>query len=503
MKKLTIALLAVLSALGLMAPSAVLAAGPPANSLSFDSDAIFKTPVPHLSLVRGAETAAESAGWLSDSAALSGEPYSVGTVVTPTTTAPEGEEHIAVNPSNPTQLVATISDFSLRGGWNTTKYAVFDGRGASPTWTESFVPLNGSQQPTTSDGNVWEANSDPTVAIDRSGNVYLANLYLNGSNYANGLYVGVGRISAGSVSAGYPVVPPNLSPTSNVLEDKEWIAVDNSVPVGNVYVSWTRFEGYSGLTPFSSFIMISSSSNRGKTWSTPLQVNSPAQNGAVQGSQVAVGPDGTIYVAYEVFYTGGKAQIFVARSTAPRVLRFSEPVAASPVFKYVNFKSNYRKNSFPALAINQGGPYAGYVYLLYAQQNGGSGADVEFVRSSAPGGSAFTSPVTINDVPDGQQFFPAIATDSTGAIHASWFDTRLYSSSDQYDIYATYSLDNGASFAQNARVTTSPGVSNVPGDFIGDYSGIAAGNRIAHPVWTSGALSEGGRLQTASLTIPP
>jgi hypothetical protein len=128
---------------------------------------------------------------------------------------------------------------------------------------------------------------------------------------------------------------------------------------------------------------------------------------------------------------------------------------------------------------------------------------VEFVRSTSRGGTTFTSPVAVNDISAGQQFFPAIATDSTGAIHASWFDTRLYPTADQYDVYATYSLDNGASFAGNARVTPSPGTSVVPGDFIGDYTGIAAGKRIAHPAWSSGGLYEGGQLQTADLKVPP
>jgi len=54
---------------------------------------------------------------------FSGSPYTVGPTITPTSTVPEAEEHIAVDPSNFNNLVAMISDFSLRAGFNTSKFA--------------------------------------------------------------------------------------------------------------------------------------------------------------------------------------------------------------------------------------------------------------------------------------------------------------------------------------------------------------------------------------------
>ena len=48
--------------------------------------------------------------------------------------------------------------------------------------------------------------SDPVLAWDRSGYVYLADLYLNASNNTNGLYVSVAKWSAGGISFSTP--PP-------------------------------------------------------------------------------------------------------------------------------------------------------------------------------------------------------------------------------------------------------------------------------------------------------
>ena len=90
--------------------------------------------------------------------------------VTVTNTGPEAEEHIAVAPSNtvvvdpstgqtftfgPAMLVAAISDFSLRSGSNTSKYAFSLGNGGAGTWTDSFVPLDSGGFPVTSDGISW------------------------------------------------------------------------------------------------------------------------------------------------------------------------------------------------------------------------------------------------------------------------------------------------------------------------------------------------------------
>jgi hypothetical protein len=435
---------------------------------------------------------------------FTGGQYIVGPTINPLTVSRlAAEQHIAVDPNNPSNLVAVVSDFSLRTTGNTTRYAVSTNNGT--TWTDRFVPLNAAGRLVTSDGRVWDANSDPVVAIDKRGNVYLANLYFSIFNFTGGVYVGVGRISDGvniTAASTFPVVT-NLDPLNPIIEDKEWLAVDNSnnaATTGNVYVTWTRFD----LARGQNSIFFSRSTNQGQTWSAPLRV-SPVTPFLVQGSQVAVGPGGEIYVAYVqlVAIVAGKvqSQIFLAKSTDGGQT-FSAPRAITPrfndlTFDFASFPSFYRKNSFPAMAVS---PTNGNVYVVYSDTpSRRAGAEAEFIRST-DGGATFSAPMSLNGNPDGHQFFPAITVDDSGVIHTCWFDTRhgVFSSGGGafaqkifvpffVDVYASRSTDNGATFSVNARVT--PRTMNVgTNDFIGDYTGIAAGGGFAHPTWTNATV---------------
>lgn len=460
--------------------------------LPLDQRAVLKTPLPIAQ--RANQSPATSGG--------SGVPatYAAGAIVnvssptvTPTTTLPEAQAYVALYPANPNNAVAVISDFSLRGGYNTTKFAVSYNNGAAGTWMENFVPLKYGM-PTTSDGRIWEANSDPVVAIDNSGNVFISSLYFNVSNRANGIYVALGKMvcmDLNITAASTVPVTANPDPSASVENGKDWIAVDNSnnpSTSGNVYVSWTRFDGSANM------IMISRSTDHGQTWSNPVQVSDPWQNGGVQGSQIAVGPAGEVYVAYEVFFAGNRRQHYLAKSVNGGAT-FTPSTAITPPFNEINFNSTYRKNSFPSLAVS---PANGHVYVVYSDQpDANAGAEVEFIVSR-DGGASFSTPVTLNHPPDGNQFMPALAVNASGGIFLSWFDTRNNGqSSSAYDIYTTRSFDDGTSFTPSTRVTPIS-IDAGTASFIGDYMGIVAGGGYVHPVWSSGGLNN-GYLQTATL----
>jgi len=427
-----------------------------------------------------------------------GSAYVVGAVVTATTSQPEAEEVIAIDPSNHFNLAAMITDFSLRpNGLGTTRYSIsIDGGG---TWSDAFVPLS-ANTPTTSDGQVWADNRDPSVAIDKLGNVFLSGIYAqppSAQHPPSGVYVCVGSLPAVTLTASVcrPVFT-NTTANDPFGEDKDSMAVDNSAAStsGNVYMTWIHFMGCTASGCTSKCIVVSRSIDHGVTWSTPLPLTSGSTD--VQWPQMTVGSDGTVYVSFEVFLGNSQAQHMLATSTDGGQT-FSAPQAITPTYADLTFTTTYRKNSGPTLVVS---PVAGaeYVYDVYAQQNG-SGSDIVVTRSNSPkGAGGFTTPISVNDSTSGQRIFPSAAVDNSGVLHMSWFDTRNASGTAAYDIYATYTKDSGATFAPNARVTPTL---ITAGTFIGDYAGMAAEptGGVAHPVWTSGG-SSAGTLQTTTLT---
>jgi hypothetical protein len=465
---------------------------------------IYKTVVPHINSVTHPQRLPgipAEAGEIAPPG-FTQPPFIVGSVVSPTTSVPEAEEHGFADPNNYNNLLTMISDFSLNGGFNTSKYAFSKNSGT--TWTQNFVPLQ-SGSPVTADGHVWQANSDPVVAIDKLGNAYLANLYLQVDSSFNvtndGYYVCSATLASGPkfTKAGCHPVRTSLK-ASTVLEDKPWLSVDNSTSsfAGNVYATWTHF------TSTSSMIFFSRSTNHGVTWSKAIQINPASQNGAIQGSQVAVGSKGEVYVSYELFTgTGATGVHQIAKSTNGGV-SFATPVSQTPTFNNLTFCLDYRCNSFPALAVN---PKTGFIYDVYTDQPG-TNSRTRFVRSTTAGGLTFTFPATVNDATAGQRLMPAVTSDTSGDVEISWFDTRNSPTNpDVLDIYATYTKNNGGAFSTNAKVNTGS-ITASAGDFIGDYSGIAFGQcTVTHcphgiPVWTSAGLNENGQLQIDLLMVP-
>jgi hypothetical protein len=460
-------------------------------------------------------------------------PYSppIPAIITPTTTGPEAEEEITADPVNHQNLLSGISDFSYLQ--NITKYAYSTNDGLN--WTDDFLPISGAGYLVTGDGQIWSANSDPTVANDKNGNVYLCNLYLAlDANTGQPLYIGLyvahtTRGSDGSVNFNQTGILPvaTVDLTGGNQPDKPWMTVDSGTSStshpGRVYVTWSKF------TSITDSIMFASSSNHGANRSSPLRISALAQGGRVQGSQVAVDPNGTVYVTYEVFCanfkkngtcpsTNNARQHFIAKSTNGGA-SFTTPVPITPIFTELTFPSPYRTNSFPAIAV---GPNH-IVYAVYsAQASSSSPAQTEFIHSGASGTgtiNGFSAPVVVDSDTANDNFSPSIAVDANGVIDVSWFDAEA-ANPKLYSVYASYANSglSGLHFATPLQLTGTidAGTGFIYAAFIGDYAGIvgvANGKGEAHPVWTNGGLADfplgpaqgfpqPGQLQTTTLTVP-
>ena len=147
------------------------------------------------------------------------------------------------------------------------------------------------------------------------------------ANPPNYTFDGIAVVDRGAV--GFAV--PSPQGFAGRFTDKEWLETDrypSSPCSGNVYVTWTSFQGVGGNSP----IRFSVSTDGGVTFSPAKTISTGGQGGTRnnQGSDIAVGPDGAIYVAYRAFERStGVGTINIVKSTDCGK-KWSQPVIVGP-----------------------------------------------------------------------------------------------------------------------------------------------------------------------------
>lgn len=257
-------------------------------------------------------------------------------------------------------------------------------------WNDSkgFCPPNGAVQgwATSTDGGVtwtdrgdvpapaagFRYRGDPVHMVNpTTGQFYVLGLVENPTNPAlSGLALLNGHFAAGTF-----VVDGNRTIAAggaNFL-DKPWIAVDPAS--GNLYVTYSNFVGGS-----TSQIELIRSTDGGNTWSAPLLMHGVSQNGNVQGSRPAVGPDGEVYVYWYTF--GTPLSEHHVRRSDDGGLSFGPDVIAATFFENgFSGGAGYRRGfapTFASIAVDRSaGPTRGRVHLAWDES-------VNFYDAPAP-----------------------------------------------------------------------------------------------------------------------
>ena len=270
---------------------------------------------------------------------------------------------------------------------------------------------------------------------------------------------------------------------SLIFNDKEWIAADRSQGAfGNrLYVSWTKFVNY-GASNQVSHIVLSRSTDRGATWSAPVQIS---QSSSTQGSEVVVGVNRDVYVSWSDL----SASVKFSKSVDGGVT-FSAPVtiSAGGTALPATFNGGFRSNGFPAMTTDvSAGANRGNLYVLWTDARLGN-PKIYYSRST-DSGATWSAVVPLANEHVNDQLMPAVTVDSKGIVHAIWYDRRNDPSNLMLDLYYTYSADGGVTFAPSMRVTNGSFPVIVGADprlaatYMGDYIHLAPGSGNAYALW--------------------
>jgi hypothetical protein len=362
---------------------------------------------------------------------------------------------------------------------------------------------------------------DPVVRFDRQGNLLVAGIAFNRNRDPGERPLDtVGFVARYNFTPGTPATastpnkagaPPHFTYERTVIvdrgavgfavpsgfagnfTDKPWMEIDlnSSGPcAGNIYFADTNFHGQRGSSP----IVFSRSTDGGRTWSSPRVISTGGEGGAQfnQGADIAVAPNGTVYVAFEAFSAQGADTINFVKSTdcgrhwtQPKVVATIESPQAPGVA--------FRTPTFAFLATDT--TNSNLVYLAY--QNIVGDYDI-YARRSTNAGNTWSAAVQVNDDPGARhQIFPTIEV-SNHALHVAWYDFRnsVTAINEALDVFYTCTGCNGVTwpaFDTPERVTnvSHNGQCRMFGGgtvaFHGDYNELDAywngTNHIVHVTW--------------------
>ena len=304
-------------------------------------------------------------------------------------------------------------------------------------------------------------------------------------------YQGTSIVDRGAI--GFAV--PGVVGFAGNFTDKPWMEVDLNSPSasacsGNVYFADTNFHGARGSSP----VVFSRSTDGGATWSSPRTISSGGPEGAShnQGADIAVAPNGTVYVAFEAFSQQGLDTINLVKSTDCGS-HWSQPVIVNTIDAPQAPGVAFRTPTFAFVATDT--TDSNLVYVAY--QSFAGDYDI-YAQRSTDGGASFGSAVQVNDDPGARhQVFPTIEV-SNHALHVAWYDFRnsTMPTNEALDVYYSCTNCNDISwptFDASTRVTN---VSHNPEcrmfgggtvAFHGDYNELDAfwngTNNIVHVAW--------------------
>ncbi|MCY7363045.1 MAG: T9SS type A sorting domain-containing protein, partial [Ignavibacteria bacterium] len=275
--------------------------------------------------------------------------------------------------------------------------------------------------------------------------------------------------------------------------DKEYITTDltpGSIYKNNLYMSWTRFSNNTG-------IKLTKSTNGVVNWTAAVNISTDATAG--QGSDLAVGLSGEIYVTW-VGGTASEDYIYFSKSVNGGTS--FDSVKTISIGATPNIPISSSGVTFPSIATDiSGGPGNGNIYISYCDARTGD-PDIYLLRSTNRGAN-WSTPLRVNDdaVANGKlQCWPWIEVNDSGNIAIVYYDSRNTTSNTIIEAYLGYSINGGVSFT-NHKLSSEPSPTVAPNSAVrfGDYIGIDYFKDRIIPIWCDERL--GGTNQEAFTSI--
>jgi hypothetical protein len=424
-------------------------------------------------------------GSLTDDCGVVNASYDASDTGTPRRAAGnQGEPSIAVrvNPNHSSKMQIVVVSIWHTGSPGLLRMISND---SGATWSTAVIADGNDSLPRS------EPDSDPSVAFDKFGNLFL--IYRsspNGTDHNTALLVssnGGSTWTSVKTFTGADGGMPKVATTHSGSQSTS----------GSVWVSYIKGNGvYPRGTEVTGF----GSSNISSTWTPETAIRSTdCQNSF---SSLAIGPNNEVLMCYAI---GGG----ISHNTAPvtNYFHIDADGVLSGGFQSAGAVSNINLGWEELTAVFGATPYPvlGWdwthdkIYFVCGDRpSGASGDETDiYLRYPTSRGTSWSwsSPQRVNDDTGPgtrTQFHPWVVVDqSSGKVAVCWYDSRDDSANAKVSLYATVSTDYfGTAPPRNFRVTSGQSEQNGYGEFK-EYIGAAFFQGYFFPVWTDNSNSIG------------
>jgi hypothetical protein len=435
----------------------------------------------------------------------------------------EVEPQVAVDPTNPAVMLGVSQQdrWPDGGARGLTSWRSLNG---AASWAKlPDVAWSACQGGPTRFGRV----TDPWVSYDRAGNAYFIGQPIDSAA------LGISAISVTTFNRATstwraPQILIEDEGSRGVTNDKVSITGDPT-RAGYAYATWIRFshpaqQRNSPIADLHSFAfrgepMISRTTDGGATWSTPEPMR--RSNTYLQGNQIAVAPDGTLYDVAANLFRGAVANeqavyMGVMRSNDAG-LHWSAPVRIAPIRTAQLFVPDdgfpiRAEDYLPDIAID---PANGDIYVVWSD---GLGTPINKVvmAKSTDGGRHWSGPTVVaTGGATVQSYNHSVEVTRGGTLVITYYDDRNNVLGDGIattDIWLRHSHDGGASWQPEQHLHgpfnhyTAPTSFFAPGQprglFLGDYMGLETiqGNDVIN--FFSSTISDGADVHSRRANHP-
>ncbi len=428
----------------------------------------------------------------------------------------ESEEAIAVNPTNPNNIVIVTNVGHREAGLTAGMFegVTFDG---GATWTTRLIGNN---------DNLGDACCDPSLSFDEYGNLFMTYLYQVENTVPIALSTD-GGLTFNIITN--IAAPPKTTPTKSSGDNRGLFRfVDQPTITAAKGEVWVIFNA--GGPMFATGAPVTGLGQAGSFFVGEVV---PGTNNCTYGD-ISIGPAGQIMQVCTLTETGqGGGKLFInvdpdglgPAGFGDRVFVTNTHVGG---FDFIAPQPDRSVDAEPGLAWDRtGGVHNGRVYLVYSIERPNESDDLDiYVRYSDDNGATWSAGVRVNDDhTTNSQFMPKISLDpTTGNLAVVWYDSRndlgtggpgdtdgIPNNDAQF--WGAFSTNGGLSFTPNVQISAGTSNSHDSGNGIdyGDYTGLSFFGGVAHPAWSDNSNSTGNNpdgalhqldIYTAAVRVP-